>query len=315
MANITVKTKTVFKTLDDGTQIALHTWIPHAFLKKNIVRYVVQLSHGMAEHAQRYDHFARFLCKNGIAVYAHDHRGHGQTAATADELGFLAKEEGFQRVVLDLYAMVQTCHEDFPGVPIILLGHSFGSFIAQSFIEQFGTEVNGCILSGTAGPRIPITMMGSALAAIIKKFKGTRHRSKFLDKLSFGTYRDKITKPCAEFAWLSRDIEVVQGYEDDPLCGFLCTAGFFYDLTSGLTRIHQRKNIRRIPKNLPVFLFSGTADPVGSYTKTIKKLAHQYNHEGIQVTERYYAGGRHEMLNEVCNDEVYTDIVNWIEKI
>jgi len=311
-----IKTETVFKTQDDGSQIALHKWVPYAILKKNIVRYVVHISHGMAEHAQRYDHFARFLCENGIAVYAHDHRGHGKTASTATELGFLAHTNGFQRVVLDLRSMIETCHSDFPGVPVILLGHSFGSFIAQSFIEQFGDEIEACILSGTAGPRIPLSMVGSALAAIVKKFKGAQYRSKFLDNLSFGTYRDKIAKPCAEFAWLSSNSEVVQKYEDDSLCGFLCTTGFFYDLTSGLTRIHKAKNIRRIPKNLPVLFFAGTADPVGSYTESIKKLALKYRKSDmLDITERYYKDGRHEMLNELSKDEVYKDVLEWINNI
>ena len=140
--------KTVFidTSASDGVQIALHMWLPAGSQAGSPVKTAVVLSHGMAEHAMRYEGFARFLCENGIAFYAHDHRGHGQTAKNADELGFLAEKDGFQAVVLDLRSVVERCRSDLPNAKIILLGHSFGSFVAQSFIEQFGSEVDGCIL-------------------------------------------------------------------------------------------------------------------------------------------------------------------------
>ncbi|MFI3258107.1 MAG: alpha/beta fold hydrolase, partial [Spirochaetales bacterium] len=226
---------------DGVTQLNLYTWIPKGLLKK-APTYVVCINHGMAEHALRYDNFAQFLCEKNIAVYAHDQRGHGKTATTESELGFLADANGFQHATEDLRCVLQTARNDFPKAKIILLGHSFGSFVSQSFIEQFGDETDACILSGTAGPRLALTIPGSVIAAIIKKIKGSRYRSKFLDKLTFGSYLNKIPKPCADFAWLSSDAQAVKAYEEDPLCGFLCTAGFFYDITSGLTRIHLQKN-------------------------------------------------------------------------
>lgn len=304
-----VDTKSDYIVMEDGARIALHTWIPHT---ADIGRVVV-ISHGMAEYALRYDRFARFLCENGIAVYAHDHRGHGQSAASQEDLGFLAEKDGLQRVVLDLRRIIQKCRGDFPKAKIILFGHSFGSFISQSYIEQFSAEIAGCILSGTAGPRLALSVSGNRVAALVTSFKGTRYRSKFLDKLSFSSYLDKIPEKDSPFAWLSRDKEAVKKYEADPLCGFLCTAGFFYDLTAGLSRIHRAKNMSKIRSDLPVLLFAGTADPVGSYTKTIRTLAAVYRKNGMtDVTETYYEDGRHEMLNELNYAEVQSDILKWI---
>ena len=304
-----IDTKSDYIVMEDGARIAPHTWIP----QNADIKYVVAISHGMAEYALRYERFARFLCENGIAVYAHDHRGHGQSAASEDDLGFLAEKDGFQRVVLDLRRIIQKCRGDFPAAKIILFGHSFGSFVAQSYMEQFSAEITGCILSGTAGPRLPLSIIGNRVAALVKTFKGARYRSKFLDKLSFSSYLDRIPEKDSPFAWLSRDKDEVKKYEADPLCGFLCTAGFFYDLTEGLSRTHRAKNICKIKSDLPVLLFAGTADPVGSYTKTIRALAAVYRKNGMSdITETYYDGGRHEMLNEVNYAEVQADILKWI---
>ncbi|WP_428771528.1 alpha/beta hydrolase [Treponema sp. HNW] len=304
-----IDTKSDYIVMEDGARIALHTWIP----EEKKIQYVLAVSHGMAEYALRYERFARFLCAHGIAVYAHDHRGHGQSAASKEELGFLAEKDGFQRVVLDLRRIIQKCRGDFSGAKIILFGHSFGSFVAQSYMEQFSAEIAGCILSGTAGPRLPLTVIGNRLAFLVKAFKGGRYRSKFLDKLSFSSYLDRIPEKNSPFAWLSRDKDEVKKYEADPLCGFLCTAGFFYDLTDGLSRTHRAKNIRKIRRDLPVLLFAGTADPVGSYTGTIRSLANAYRKNGMSdVTETYYEEGRHEMLNELNYADVYADVLAWI---
>ncbi len=301
--------------MDDSEEIELFSWKPKAFMKK-VPKYILCISHGMAEHALRYSDFANFMCKNDIVVFAHNHRGHGSLYQKKSELGVLSVKEGFNRVVHDLDAVITYAKKQYPGVRVILLGHSFGSFIAQSYIQDFGDEIFACILSGTAGPNSILTTLGELVANIVKKIKGSKHPSKFLDTLTFGSYNNKINNPYSEKAWLSRDNEVVQKYEDDSLCGFLCTAGFFSNLTHGLNQIHKNKNLRRVRKDLPVLLFAGTADPVGNYTKTIKTLAQLYRkHDVKSVSEKYYEGGRHEMLNEINKDEVYDDLLNWISKL
>ncbi len=302
-------------TMDDGFQLALHSWEPKGILKKQ-PKYIVYISHGMAEHAQRYEQFAHFLCDNDIVVYIHDHRGHGETAKNNGTIGYIGKINGFQRVVLDLRNCIQHAKNNYPGVKTILLGHSFGSFVSQSFIQQFGEEVDACILSGTAGPNPILTLPGEWVANIIKTFKGGEHPSPFLDTLTFGSYNKKVKNPSTPKDWISRNEKSVQEYIADPNCGFICTAGFFADLTHGLNTIHKEKNIRRVRKDLPIFLFAGTGDPVGGYTSTIKKLANMYRkHDVKRIDEKYYKGGRHEMLSETNQDEVFNDILAWLESI
>lgn len=321
-----MKKETIFIEMSDGEKVALHKWVPEGNIKA-----VVQLSHGMTEYAQRYSDFAQFLCNNGFAFYAHDHRGHGDTATGGvtydvvqtlddknkpvnDNLGYLADDNGFVRVMEDLHTMISICHKDFPNGKVILLGHSFGSFISQYFIENYGSEIDGCILSGTAGPRIALSKAGHFIAKLVIFFKGKRYRSTFLDNICFGSYTKKILHQKTSKDWLSRDESEVDTYIKNPLCGFLCTAGFFADLTGGLSIIHTKKNMEQIPTDLPVFFFAGDADPVGDYGKTIKKLVEIYKANGMKnVSLKLYPEGRHEMLNEFNKEEVMNDILSFIK--
>ncbi len=305
-----MKKDIIFVKMTDGLPAAVHRWIPDG---EPVA--LVQISHGMAEHAMRYDYFASALVNRGFAVYAHDHRGHGDTAGSAENLGYLADEEGFERVTLDLREIIGLLKNDFPGKKVILFGHSFGSFVSQNYIEQFGNEIDGCILSGSAGPRLLMVNAGRSAAGLIIALKGKRYRSQFLQNLAFGGYNDRIENPISKNSWLSRDEEVVRQYDSHEYDGFLATAGFFYDLFTGLSRIHLEKAMKKIPKELPVFIFAGTADPVGDYGKTVTDLADIYRDLGLtDVTFTLYPEGRHEMLNEINKDEVIADIIRWIEK-
>jgi alpha-beta hydrolase superfamily lysophospholipase len=249
-------------------------------------------------------------------VYAHDLRGHGETAKDEKDRGYLADNEGFQRVVLDLRECIAVLKSDFPGKKIILFGHSFGSFISQSFIEQFGSEIDACILSGTSGPMGVLVELGRILSSIIILCKGKRYRSKFLHALAFGSYNKRIQKPATGVDWISRDPAEVKKYHDDPDCGFPVTTSFFYDMFTGLCRIHKKAALASIPKTLPLLIMSGTEDPVGAYGKTVSALAGIYRTIGIQdVSLKLYPGGRHEMLSEVNKEEVICDVLAWIEKL
>ena len=199
-----MKAETIKIKMSDGKNVALHTFVPEGDVKA-----VVQLSHGMAEYALRYEELANFLCDNGIAFYAHDHRGHGETAESVDELGFLAENDGFNRVVEDLATMIRKCHEDFPRKKVILLAHSFGSFVSQCFMEKYGNEVDAVVLCGSAGPRLLLTGSGRFLAGIITKCFGKKAKSAFLDGLVFGSYNKGIESDSSA-AWIYRDNEVVK---------------------------------------------------------------------------------------------------------
>jgi alpha-beta hydrolase superfamily lysophospholipase len=305
-----VKSDKIVLAMSDSTEIVLHRWIPDGE-----VRGTVQICHGMVEYALRYGHFAEALVKAGFAVYAHDLRGHGETAKDREDLGYLADSDGFQRVVLDLRECITRLKSDFPGKKVILFGHSFGSFISQSFIEQFGGEINACILSGTSGPMGGLVDIGRIIANLIMLCTGKRHRSKLLHILAFGSYNKRIQKTATSVDWISRDPVEVKKYYEDPYCRFLPTASFFHDLFTGLCRIHKKAALASIPKTLPLLLVAGTEDPVGAYGKTVTALDGIYRTLGIQdITLKLYPGGRHEMLSEVNKDQVIIYLVAWITK-
>lgn len=300
-------------TMSDGNVNVVHSWKPAR------TEAVVVLSHGMAEHASRYEGFAAALSAHNIALIAEDHRGHGETAKIAKEngtgdFGYLADKNGFFRVTEDIHEEVEYAKQIYPGKKVFLFGHSFGSFVTQCYIEKYGDSLDGVIICGTAGPRKGLFAVGKCVGGICRLF-GKKRVNKFMDKLSFGTYNARIKDAKTPFDWLSRDEEEVAKYINDPWCGFVCTSGFYSDLFSGLTYIHKNRNMKKIPQNLPVFFIDGTGDPVGNYADTVTKLCSIYKKNGIKTVDiKFYEDARHELLNEINRDEVTADVVEWLER-
>ena len=305
-----------FQTMSDGEEVFVTRWIPDGEAKG-----IVQLSHGMVEHARRYERFGTVLAENGFVLNAHDVRGHGKTAERAEEkhtgmFGFLADKNGFERVTEDVREVLEKAKADFPGKKAVLLGHSFGSFVAQSFIETYAPLIDGCILCGTAGPSFSLVALGNIVARAIAFFKGKKRASPFLKQMAFGAYTKKIPDSVNGQEWLSRDKDAVARYIADTYCGFNPTASFYCDLTHGLIKIHKRANIRKIPSDLPILIIYGTADPVGGYGKTVEKLCAIYRKNGIQnLTVKKYDGARHELFNEINKAEVEGDVLLWLASL
>ena len=300
--------QTFYLTASDNAQIAVHRWLP-----LTQPRGIILISHGMMEYAMRYDRFADAAIAQGFAVYAPDHRGHGETAGSLLKLGYLADKNGFERVTEDIHELTLEIQSRHPNTAVILLGHSFGSFVSQMFIEKYGNLLAGCVLSGTRGPDPLVVFGGKITANVIALLCGKKKQSPFLMQLSFGTYNDRISNPGSPNSWLSRDVSEVEKYDASPWAGFTCTAGFFKDLLSGLSSIHRPDALQGIPENLPVFIICGAEDPVGSYGKTVKKLADILTDKGINdLALKIYEGSRHELLNETNRDEVTADVLDWI---
>ena len=297
-----------YLTASDGTGIAVHRW-----KTENKPRAIIQLSHGMAEFAMRYDRFAQAAAAKNYAVFAADHRGHGETAGSLDELGYLADKNGFERVMEDQYELSLEIGKQYQGTPIFLLGHSFGSFIAQMYIERHGELLSGCILSGTRGPDPAEVLGGLIISKLVALLIGKKTPSPFLEHLSSAATNKRIPGATNPDAWLTRDTEEIEKYSDSPWTGFTCTAGFYQDLLHGLSVIHKPREIAGISPDLPIFLLSGAEDPVGKYGKTVQKLENMYRKAGIShVNMKLYPGGRHEMHNETNREEVTEDIFAWM---
>ena len=304
-------------TMSDGNVNVIHHWIPEG--DASSLKGVVILSHGMAEHAKRYERFGSVLAEKGFALYGEDHRGHGETAKLAKsagkgDFGYLADKNGFFRVVDDIHEEVLMLKNRYPGKKIFLFGHSFGSFISQCFIEKYASDINGCVLCGTAGPRGALVSVAKCVGSIVSAFTGKQKPSKFMDSLAFGSYNARIPSPRTPFDWLSRDEAQVDRYIADDWCGFVCTTGFFCDMFAGLTYVHNKANMAAIPSGLPVLFIDGTGDPVGDYSKTVSALADIYRTNGMDdVSVKLYEDARHELLNETNHEEVEKDVLSWIE--
>ena len=299
-----------FKT-DDDKNISAYKWFPD---NKSNIKGVVQISHGMAEHALRYEDFAGTLVKSDYGVYANDHRGHGKTAGSLNDIGYFAPNNGWSLVVNDMYKLNSIIAKDHPGLPIYLLGHSIGSLLSRSFIIRYGDRLSGVILIGTSGDPGALKYIGILIAKFEMKMKGKKVKSPMLDNLSFGNYNKAFAPNRTRFDWLSRDTSSVDKYVNDPFCGDIFSAGFFYDLLTGIKDIGSFSNIENISKDLPILLLSGEDDPVGNKTRGVLQIYDLYKKAGIEdVNYKFYPGARHEILNEINKEEVYLDIIEWLD--
>lgn len=299
-------------TSKGGEVIHYNKWIQ----ENNITpKGVVQIAHGMAEHIDRYQSFAKVLTDEGYIVFGNDHRGHGKTAGSPENIGFFADEDGWDVVVEDMHELTKIIKEENPDLPVFIFGHSMGSFLTRTYIQRYGKEIKGVILSGTGGDAGFLGNIGILLAKREMKKKGKRFRSKRMDRLSFGSFNNAFKPNRTSFDWLSRDAKEVDKYIEDSLCGEVFTASFFYDMLSGLKNMMKKENINKIPKELPIYFISGDKDPVGKNSKGVLQAFNTYRKAGIQdVRYKFYKDARHEILNEINKVEVYKDIIDWLKE-
>lgn len=280
-------------------------------------RAVVQIAHGIAEHIERYRPFMEFLANNGFVVAGNDHLGHGKSIRVPAEQGFFAEKDGWWRVVDDMDKLHDIMSKEYPALPYVLFGHSMGSFLTRTYLIKHPDKYDAVILSGTGHQSPALVLGGNAAASVMAKLNGAMGDGAKLDSLAFGTYLSKIENPRTKFDWLSRDAEQVDKYIADPLCGFVGKIGLYRDMMQGIKFITNEKNVAQMNKEKPVYFMSGDGDPVGDYGKGVERAYKAFCNAGLHdVFMRLYPGGRHEMLNETNKEQVYQDILNWLnEKI
>ncbi len=292
----------------DGTVIHGYRWDADA------PKAALQIAHGAIEHAMRYDDFANALCAQGFVVYADDHRGHGRTAGTPDNVAYFGDNDGgFDAAVDDLHVLTQRICEENPKLPIFLLGHSMGSLMARVYASRYGTELSGLILTGTGRVSPPLIALVRSMARISMKLRGRRQRSPFLHKLVFGTL-NKPFKGETGSEFICSDEEVVKAYVLDPYCGNMSTAAFIYELLGGTRAASAKETFARYPKDLPLFIGAGEFDSMGgSGLKAVKQDVKDFKKAGVADLEfKIYEGMRHEILNEKQKRRVYDDIIAWL---
>ena len=282
-------------------------WIPEE------VRAAVQLTHGMAEHIDRYDAFARFLAENGVLVYGQDHAGHGKSIGEGMPKGFFADENGWDALVQDMRTLRDTVKKDYPSIPFLLFGHSMGSFLARTYAGRDGKDFDAYIFCGTAGKN-PVLPAARFLARREIRKHGGRTPSALLHRLAFGPYNRFFRPNRTEVDWLSKDEDNVDRYIADDLCGFVFTASAMLDLFNGLGEISGRQWAASVPDR-PILMIAGDRDPVGNMGRGVTQVANWLKETGHTVELILYPGGRHEILNESNREEIYRDVLLFIETV
>ncbi|WP_300774175.1 alpha/beta fold hydrolase [uncultured Acetatifactor sp.] len=279
------------------------------------VRCVLQVVHGMAEYAERYEEFAAFLVERGFVVTGDDHLGHGKSVGQGGKQGYFCEQDPATVLVRDVHRLKKLTEELYPGVPYVLMGHSMGSFITRNYLCRYGTGISGAVIMGTGMQPKAVLDMARLVAGIQKLFCGSGHVSRLLDRLAFGGYGRGITDRRTAFDWLSRDRERVDRYIADPMCGFTFTVNGFGALFELVLRLYSPENLAAVPRELPVFMVSGDADPVGDYGKGVRRAYDSLVAAGLtDIRLKLYPGGRHELLNETNRSQVMQDICRWVEE-
>jgi alpha-beta hydrolase superfamily lysophospholipase len=278
----------------DGRQLVGYRWAADG---RQTCAGVVVLVHGMGEHFRRYDHVASALTAEGFAVYGHDHRGHGASLARKGEPGHLGPN-GWLALVDDLNLAIAQAKSDYPGLPVVIVAHSMGSFATQQFLLDHGADVDAVALTGTAA----LDLLEPALD--------------LSDDLDLSAFNAPFHPARTDFDWLSRDESVVDAYLADPLCGFGIDTASAKDMFAGARRLADPAEVARMPPDLPIYVAVGSKDPVNGDLTLLWALINRYRAAGLMdVTVRVYDDGRHEILNEINRAEVIDDLLQWLQRV
>jgi len=273
----------------------------------------VQINHGMAEHAARYERFAGFLATRGYLTYAHDHRGHGATTAPDAPLGTYATKDGWQKVLEDVAAVNAHIKDAHPGLPIICFGHSMGATIALAYAEVFPDTINGLAVWNSGQPGFMASILRQVLK-IERMFKGSDVPSTMAGKATFEAFNSEFKPNRTDFDWLSRDEAEVDKYVADPLCGFPVSIQMWLDFLAGLNTAATSAAFNQLSKSLPVHLVSGAKDPCSSHAKATLQLGKSLSKAGLSnITTTVLENTRHESLNEINREETMANFADWLD--
>ena len=275
------------------------------------IKAVVQVAHGMIDYIGRYKLLAERLAEAGILLAGNDHIGHGDSVKTPDDYGFFASKDGWSYVVDDLKRMNDILREEYKGIPVILLGHSMGSFLSRLYAQRYPESLDALIIHGTSGPN-PAIPFGKAVIKLMKVFRDERTRSPFIKSLAEGGYNKAFDKSEGDGAWLTRDVSMVSDRPGNPRTNFIFTISAYGDLFYMLGAVNTKEWYASFPKALPTLVISGDADPVGDFGKGVRYVYETLNKNGASVDLKLYEGARHELFNETNREEVFADLINWI---
>ncbi len=279
------------------------------------VRGVVQLAHGMTDYVARYEWLANALTKEGYVFAGHCHLGHGKSAGREEDLGYFAEKNGISYLIRDMHRMNKLLRSTYPGKPMIVLGHSMGSFITRLYVTEHPHAMDACVILGTGGKN-PLLPFGLAICGLMTVFCGDRHRSALVSKLSTGSYYKKFDPSEGTTAWLTRDPARVSTYKIDPYCSVTFTLSGYRDLFRMLGACNKAAWFKQYPKHMPTMIMSGDKDPVGNFGKGVSEVYRRLLLAGCdKVTLKLYEGARHELFNETNREEFAEDLCRFLESV
>ena len=306
------KEELTYKSRDRQSTIHAIKWIPEG---QPVA--LLQIIHGMQEYIDRYDEFARYLAERGILVMGNDHLGHGKSVTGNGTYGFFCKDDPATVLVRDAHRLKKTVQEEYPGIPVFILGHSFGSFVAREYITRYGTGIQGAIIQGTAFMPTGTINSLTSLVNFMQVIMGTKYRSTMINNMAFKGYLKKIPNPRTKFDWLSHNEESIDKYIADPADNFVFTLNGFGTMAELLKRVQDKDKMEDIPKKLPILITSGKEDPVGDYGEAPMKLFDIYKKqlqlENVEL--KLYDGMRHELQQEIGREQVFADQYEWLKKV
>jgi len=298
-----------FESRDNHSKVHALRWLPDDETVKGILVVV----HGMAEYIERYEGLAEFFTDRGFLVTGIDNLGHGKSIRDDKHPGYFAPNDPATVVVRDVHRLKKLTQEEYPGIPIAILGHSMGSFMVRNYIIRYGSGVECAVIMGTGSQPGAVLTCGRALAGLQKIFMGDNHISKLLNGIAFGAYCKRIPDAQTPFDWLSVDRANIDKYIADPLCGFTFTVNGFRTLFELIRRCQDKNNIAKIPDSLPILVIAGKEDPVGNYGAGPTSVHKAYKDAGIKdVSLILYDGLRHEIMNEAEKEKVFGDLFAFV---
>ena len=296
-----------FRSKNNAVDIRAMRYIPEGEVKG-----ILQIAHGMVEFIDRYENFAQYLCSKGILVTGNDHIGHGGSVNSMNDWGYFG-DDGNEVILEDMHELTRITKQAYPDKPYFLLGHSMGSFYARQYLSRYGNELRAAIIMGTGHEPAYKVKAGMFVCKVIALFKGWRYRSSFVNDMAFGSYNKRFEPVRTRADWLSKDQALVDWYVNEPRCSFMFTLNGYYNMFLGISKLHDKKLLNQIPKDLPLLFVSGEDDPVGTFGVEVKAAVESLKQVGVENIElKLYPNDRHEILNETDKEVVYVDLYNWL---
>lgn len=287
----------------DGSKLFVRTWIPEVEIKGTL-----HILHGLGEHSERYDDFARYMTRQGFAVWCHDHRQHGRSIAH-DDVGIFDKKDTWEAIVEDVHTVQRKMAERYEGLPLFMLGHSMGSLILRSYLQVHPTDISGAVIMGSPVSSGLLANIGIIAAKVIHAISGLK-RSKLLDKLALGSYNNAVKNSRTPYDWISHDEHIVDLYAEDPLCGYVYSPLFYGALAGGSIMANDTGLMKAFPE-VPVLIISGQEDPCGLNGRGVRQLSETYERVGVSNELVLMDGMRHEVLNEIDRRDTFHLLGDW----